>query len=495
MTPAAETPPERPTSLFRHPDFVRFWTAQTISQFGSQVSQLAIPLVAIVFLGSSAFEVALLSTMEFLPFVLFALPTGVWIDRLRRRPVLIAADAGRAALLATIPVAYALGILTIWQLYIVGFLVGVLTVFFDIAYQAYLPSLVDRDRILDGNAKLETTRSIAQTAGPAIAGWLIGVMTAPIAILANSVTFVASGIALLLIRKPEPAPARSTTAGSSDPADLADPVGADGAVALPPASASLRREVAAGVRYVAANPYLRAIALSMAWANLFGQVVFSVFLLYAVRVLGLSAGVIGLVFGIGNVGLIAGAVTASWFARRLGLGRAIVLSLAVAGPATLLIPLAPPGDPIPFLIAQGILFGWAVLVFNVNQVSFRQAITPEHLQGRMNATMKFVATVTIPAGSILGGVLATAFGLREALLVGGIGSVFAFLPALLSPVWRLRGIEDAAGLPGVHVPAAADRTRGEGGAVPEAVLGVLEPTFGGGEEAPGTWSQVGEDEG
>ena len=199
MTPAAETPPERPTSLFRHPDFVRFWTAQTISQFGSQVSQLAIPLVAIVFLGSSAFEVALLATMEFLPFVLFALPTGVWIDRLRRRPVLIAADAGRAALLATIPVAYALGILTIWQLYIVGFLVGVLTVFFDIAYQAYLPSLVDRDRILDGNAKLETTRSIAQTAGPAIAGWLIGVMTAPIAILANSVTFVASGIALLLI--------------------------------------------------------------------------------------------------------------------------------------------------------------------------------------------------------------------------------------------------------------------------------------------------------
>ncbi|MEI8332931.1 MAG: MFS transporter [Chloroflexota bacterium] len=463
MTPPTSRPTTptatatRPTSLYRHPDFVRFWTAQTVAQFGSQVSILAIPLVAIVVLGSSAFEVALLGTVEFLPFVFFALPAGVWIDRLRRRPILIAADMGRAVLLATIPVAYALGVLTIWQLYLIGFLVGVLTVFFDVAYQAYLPSLVDRDRILDGNAKLETSRSVAQTAGPALAGWLIGVLTAPIAIVVNSVTFVASAIALLLIRRPEVAPA--SPAGTS---------------------ASLRREVAAGVRYVAANPYLRAIALSMAWANLFGQVVFSLFLLYAVRILGLSAGTIGLVFGIGNVGLIAGAVTASWFARRLGLGRAIVLALGVAGPATLLIPLAPPGDPIPFLIAQGVLFGWAVLVFNINQVSFRQAITPEHLQGRMNATMKFVATVTIPAGSIIGGVLATAFGLHAALLVGAVGSAFAAVPALLSPVWRLRGIEDVAGLPGVHVPDAA-------GGIPEAALGILEPTFGGAETvtAPG----------
>jgi MFS family permease len=520
VTPATS----RPTSLLRHPDFVRFWTGQTISQFGSQVSQLAIPLVAIVFLGSSAFEVALLNTMEFLPFVFFALPAGVWIDRLRRRPILIGADVGRAVLLATIPVAYVLGVLTIWQLYVVGFAVGVLTVFFDVAYQAYLPSLVERDRILDGNAKLETTRSIAQTAGPAIAGVLIAAVTAPIAILVNSVTFVASGVALVLIRKPEMTPSRPPAAIGGQ--------GAEGRTAAAPAPASLRREIAAGIRYVAANPYLRAIALSMAWANLFGQVVFSLFLLYAVRELGLTPGAIGLVLGIGNVGLIVGAVSATWVARRVGLGRAIVLALCVAGPVTLLIPLAPPDDPIPFLIAQGVLFGWGALVFNVNQVSFRQAITPEHLQGRMNATMKFVATVTIPAGSILGGVLATAFGLREALFVGAIGSVFAALPVVVSPVWRLRGIEDVVGMPGVHVPDAAGRSGEPGVHVPdstersgapstavampgvhvpdaaarsgapaeamaEPVLGILEPTFGG-AEAPAPWpegDEVGEVDG
>jgi MFS family permease len=205
--------------------------------------------------------------------------------------------------------------------------------------------------------------------------------------------------------------------------------------------------------------------------------VFSLFLLYAVRELGLTPATLGLVFGIGNVGLILGAVSAQWVARRVGLGRAIVLALGVAGPATLLIPLAPPADPIPLLVAQGVFFGWGALVFNINQVSFRQAITPEHLQGRMNATMKFVATVTIPAGSILGGVLATALGLREALFVGAIGSVFAAAPVLVSPVWRLRGVEDVAGTPGVHVrrPAVA---------MPEAVLGILEPTFGGAETVP-----------
>ena len=493
----------RPASLLRHPDFVRFWTGQTISQFGSQVSQLAVPLVAIVFLGSSAFEVALLNTMEFLPFVFFALPAGVWIDRLRRRPILIGADVGRAALLATIPVAYVLGVLTIWQLYVVGFAVGVLTVFFDVAYQAYLPSLVDRDRILDGNAKLAATGSIAQTAGPAIAGVLIGALTAPIAILANSLSFVASGIALVLIRKPEHAPTSrdggSAAHGVERAASRVDSVAGRTAMAAAPGAAgatsasgsvteapapSLRREIAAGVRYVWANPFLRPIAIAMGWTNFTGQVVFSLFLLYAVRELGLTAATLGLILGIGNVGLILGAVSAQWVARRLGLGRAIVVGLAVAGPATLLIPLAPPDDPIPFLIAQGVVFGWAALVFNINQVSFRQAITPEHLQGRMNATMKFVATVTIPAGSILGGVLATTVGLREALFVGAMGSVFAAVPMLLSPVWRLRGVEDVAGMPGVHVPDAAGGAGEWAGAMPAPTLGILEPTLGGAEIVP-----------
>ncbi len=433
-------------SLLRHPDFLKFWTAQTVAQFGSQVSLLAIPLVAISFLDSSPAEVALLSTMEFLPFVFFTLPVGVWIDRLRRRPIMIAADVARAALLATIPIAWVAGVLTIWQLYVVAFAVGIFTVFFDVAYQAYLPSLVERERILDGNGKLETTRSIAQTAGPAIAGWLIGVLTAPIAVIVNSLSFIFSGIALVVIRRPEPAPSPHAPVAGEAGGPEAAREGAEPGASAAVQRTGLRHEVAAGLRYVFANPYLRAIALTMSLTNFFGQVVFSLFFVYAVRELGLAAGPLGVILGIGNIGLIVGAVTASSVARRIGLGPAIIGAIVVAGSATILIPLAPASAPAPFLIAQGLLFGWSVLVFNVNQVSYRQSITPVHLQGRMNATMKFLATVMIPAGSIAGGVLATAFDMHTAIWIGSIGAVFSFLPAFFSPLRGLREIPT--GVPG-----------------------------------------------
>ena len=174
----AVTQPTR--SLLRHADFLKLWTAETISQFGTQVSLLAIPLIAVTLLDATPFEVALLGTIEFLPFILFSLPAGAWVDRLRRRPILIAGDIGRAAMLVSIPIAFAFDALTIWQLYVVGFVNGTLTVFFDVAYQSYLPSLVERDQLVEGNSKLEITRSLAQTAGPALGGGLIGVLTGPV---------------------------------------------------------------------------------------------------------------------------------------------------------------------------------------------------------------------------------------------------------------------------------------------------------------------------
>ena len=194
--------------LWRHPDFLKLWSAETISQVGSQVTGLALPLVAIVTLDVSAFEVALLGVVEFAPFILISLPAGVWVDRLPRRPILIVGDLGRAALLASIPIAYAFDALTIWQLYLVGFLFGVLTVFFDVAYQSYLPSLVSRDQLVDGNSKLEISRSGAQLAGPALAGVLIQALKAPIAILIDAISFIASGLFVLRIRKREKAPER-----------------------------------------------------------------------------------------------------------------------------------------------------------------------------------------------------------------------------------------------------------------------------------------------
>ena len=418
MTVTASEPAVPTPSVLRNRDFIRLWIAETISLFGTQVSLLALPLVAVTLLGASPFEVALLGTIEFLPFILFSLPAGAWVDRLRRRPILIAGDLGRAAVLLSVPIAYLLDVLTIGQLYVVGFVAGTLTVLFDVAYQSYLPALVERDQLVDGNGKLEISRTIAQTAGPAIGGGLIGVLTAPLAIIIDAVSYGLSALFVLLIRRREPAP---------DP--HVDEHGRR--------RGNLLSEVREGLRYVLGSPYLRAIAACTGTANFFSNVAFATLIVYAVRDLGMSAVEIGVVFGLGNIGAIIGAFTADRFRRTLGLGRAIVLSAALSGPGVLLVALAPAADPIPFLVASGFLIGFANVVYNINQVSFRQAITPLPMQGRMNATMRFIVWGTIPLGQILGGAIATAFSIPAALWIGGLGSFLAFLPVLFSPVRSL----------------------------------------------------------
>lgn len=407
------------TSLLRHPDFLKLWTAETISQFGTQVSLLAIPLVAVVLLQASAFEVALLGTIEFLPFILFSLPAGAWVDRLRRRPILIVGDIGRAVSLASIPIAWQLGVLTVTHLYVVGFVNGVMTVLFDVAYQSYLPSLVERDQLTEGNSKLETSRTIAQTAGPAISGGLIGLVTAPFAILIDAVSFLVSGLFVFLIKTREATPDRHVV---------------EAGVARP----GLRREVAAGLRYVLGNPYLRGIAASTATSNLFSNTAFAVFIVYAVRELGLSAVTIGVIFGIGNIGAILGALIGNRISRRFGVGPTIVGAMAAGVPGMFLLAIAPREGPAPFLVASGFLVGLSAVVYNITQVSFRQAITPTAMQGRMNATMRFVVWGTIPIGSIIGGAIATGAGVTTAIWVGAFGSILAVVPVLVTPVRTLR---------------------------------------------------------
>ncbi len=406
-------------SVVRNADFVRLWVAQTISQFGTQISLLAIPLVAVSLLQASPFEVALLGTVEFVPFILFSLPAGAWVDRLRRRPILIAGDLGRAAALASVPIAYLLGVLTMAQLYVVGFVAGTLTVLFDVAYQSYLPSIVDRAQLVDGNGKLEASRTIAQSAGPALGGGLIGLVTAPLAILVDGVSFVLSALFVFLIRRPEPTPDRHAD-------EHGRPRG------------SLRQEVGEGLRYVLGNQYLRGIAASTATSNLFNNLATATFIVFAVRELSLSPAEIGVIFGVGNLGAVGGALIADRLARRFGVGPTIVGSIALGGPGLLLMALAPRESPVPFLIASQFLLGIGVVVYNINQLSFRQAITPTAMQGRMNATMRFIVWGTIPFGAILGGVIATAFGLRTAIVVGAVGEFLAILPVLLTPVRGLR---------------------------------------------------------
>ena len=408
--------------LWRHPDFLKLWSAETISQFGSQVTLLALPLVAILVLGASAFEVALLAAVETLPFLLLTLPAGVWVDRLPRRMILIVGDVGRALALISIPVAHLAGVLTMYQLYLVAFTTGVLTVFFDVAYQAYLPSLVERDQIVEGNSKLQVSASGAQIAGPGIAGFLVGAITAPLAILVDALSFLGSAAFVFLIRRSEP--------------PIEQREGAGGRLSR------MRAEIGEGLRYVFRHPYLRNIAGSTATSNLFGNIFFAIFLVYAIRELQLRPEVIGLVLAVGNIGFLLGAVVANRVAERIGVGPAIVWSAFLFGPALVIVPLAPRELAVPVLIASGALAGLSTVVYNVNQVSLRQAITPERMQGRMNATMRFIVWGVNPIGAAIGGVLAATIQLVPTLWIGAIGSCFAFLWVLFSPVRSLQRIPE-----------------------------------------------------
>jgi MFS family permease len=409
--------------LWRNGDFLRLWAAQSVSQFGSQVTNLALPLAAILVLEASTFEVAALSVVEFLPFVLFSLPAGVWVDRLTRRPILIAADWGRAAALASIPLAYVAGALTLGQLYAVGFVTGVLTVCFDVAYQSYLPSLVEREQIGEGNSKLEISRSTAQVAGPGLAGVLVGAFSAPYAIALDAASFVGSALFMTAIRRVEELPA--SLAGSRR---------------------RMRTEIAEGLGYVFRHPLMRPMMLWVATSNFFTTTIFSILLVFAVRVLHLSAATIGLIFSLASLGTLAGALLATRIARTFGIGWTLIGTAAAGGFAFLLIPLASGSLAIPLLVLAQLVFGFCAIVSNITGISLVQATTPDRLLGRMNASRRFVVWGVIPLGGLAGGALGSHLGLRETMWIGAVGASVAFLWLLSSPLRLVKATADADGL-------------------------------------------------
>ncbi len=411
--------PQRPT-LWRHPDFLKLWIGQTISVFGSQFTALALPLIAVVTLRATPADMGVLTAMQTAPFLLIGLFTGVWVDRLRRRPVLIAGDLGRAALLGLVPILALTGALRMTHLYVLSLLYGVLTVFFDVAYQAYLPSLVDRAQLVEGNTKLEASRSTAQVAGPGIAGVAIQALSAPLAIALDAVSFVISALFIGLIRCPEAVPHRAQSA--------------------------MLAEVREGLGVVFGDPYLRAIAGCTGTSNFFGAALWSILILYATRELQLTPAAIGLIFSVANVGALAGAVMAGAAARRFGIGRVIVGGALLIGLGGLPIALATPRTA--FVV---LAFGWMIAtlgspIYNINQVSLRQAIVPTHLQGRLNATMRFLVWGTMPLGGLLGGFLGQALGLRPAIGIAAAGGVTAFLWVLRSPVRHRRRFRSDGGV-------------------------------------------------
>jgi MFS family permease len=402
--------------LWHHRDFLKLWTGQSISEFGSQVSQLAIPWLAAVGLHATPLEFSLLGVFGFLPFILFALPAGVWVDRLRRRPILIVGDLARAVLLALIPILWATGVLKIWHLLVLAFVIGIFTVFFDVAYQSYLPALVDREDLVDGNSKLQLTVSIAQVGGPSMSGALIGAITAPYAIVIDAASFVISAGFMLRMRHRETLPEHKE--GEARP--------------------RMWPQVKEGLHWVVGNRYLRPIAACTGVGNFFGQIVFAIFVLYAVRTLHLSSFEVGSVFAVGSAGAIVGALVANRLQKRIGVGPAIVFTALLFSVGELGFPLAPRAFPLPVLMVGLAVASFGSVAYNITQVSLRQAITPERLQGRMNAAMRWIVWGTMPLGMLLGGAIGQAIGLHAALWVGAIGNVPVFLFVLLSPVRSIR---------------------------------------------------------
>lgn len=408
----------REPRLWGHVDFLTLWTAQTISVFGDQFSALAIPLIAALTLGATPEQMGVLTAVTRAPFLLIGLFAGVWVDRLPRRPVLIAGDLGRAIVLLAIPVAAALGALSMPHLYAVGLLVGIFTVFFDVAYQAYLPALVDRRQLVEGNSKLEATRSLASLVGPSVAGVVIQALSAPLAIVIDAASFVASGGLISLIRGREPPQDRK-----SRPALIV--------------------EVREGLSVVFGNRLLRSIAGCTGTFNFFAAAFFALFILFATRDLKLGPAQIGAIFSVGNMAGLVGAVAAGRLAKRLGVGWTITSAALIAGIGLLPVAVASASTAWPVLILSQLLVSFGNPVYNISQVSLRQAITPLRLQGRMNATMRFVVWGTMPLGGLVGGALGGFLGLRAGLGLSAAGAALAFLWVALSPVRTLRTIPDA----------------------------------------------------
>ena len=404
----------RLTPLHRQPLFLRFWSAQTISVFGDQISALAIPLTAILVLDASAFEVGLLTAMTWLPHLIFALPAGVWIDaRPHRRRMMIAADLLRAAALATLPIAWWLGGLTVWQLLAVTFAVGALTVCFDLANVSFVLALVHRAQYVEAQGKLMTTRSLSYIAGPSVAGFLVQVLGAPVALLVDATSFLASAFALRGTRVKEPDVKRPDT---------------------PP----LRR-LAEGFRHLFGDSLLRGSLFCTSTINFFNFFLAAIFVLYASRTLELSAGTIGIVLGVGAVGALVGAVIAPRVGRRIGIGRAVIVG-AILFPAPMaLFPLAYGHDlAIAMLLVGEFLASIGVMIFDVNQNSVLALATPDSLRTRVFGAYRFVNYGTRPVGALLGGLLGGAIGLRETLWISVIGSSLGVLFLLFSPMPRVR---------------------------------------------------------
>lgn len=403
----------------RNADFRRFWFGQTVSLFGSQVTFLALPLTAILVLHASPLEMGLLAAVEWAPFLVLTLPAGAWVDRVRRRPVLVAANLVRAGVLAVVPVAALVGVLSYPLLLVVALAVGVAAVFFEVAFPAYVPSLVGREALAGANARIFASASSAEVVGPGAAGVLVSIVGAPIALAADALSYLVAGLSLLRIRHVEP-------------------------VTEAPGRRDLRVEIVEGLRATFGHPILRVFAFEAATFNLFVNALNAAFLLFLTRELGLTPAAVGVVFAVAAIGSLGGSLVAGRLGSRFGLGPTIAGAMTVACGVYLAIP-ALPASPAMAAVTLALVLAVAgafVAVTVIHVVTIRQSVTDDRLLARMNASYRTLAYGMIPIGAVLGGIVGELFGLRAAILVGSVGIALAPLWVVLSPVWRIHTIAD-----------------------------------------------------
>ncbi|MEZ0448460.1 MFS transporter [Cellulomonas sp. ICMP 17802] len=418
-------------SLIHHPDFRRLWTGDALGQLGAQLTGIALPVLAVDQLAATEWQMGMLNAAETAAFLVIGLPAGAWVDRMRKRRVLIVADLVRAATLAVVVAAAATGHASMTLLIGAGLVISVATVFFDVSHQSYIPGLVGLEHLVEGNSKLQATQSVAAVVAPALGGLLLRIITAPVLIAVNVVTYLVSAFAVGRIRHRETPP-------------------------HPDTHRPLRVEIAEGLRFVVHEPYLRRIVACTGLSNFGSAIGGAVTVIFVLRTLGLGTAAWGTIVSAAAIGGLLGAVAAAGIARRVGEGRIIPITALVMAPAYALTPLAATSvvPPAVLLIAGGAVFGFGVIVYNVAQVSFRQRVCPPALLGRMNASVRTIVWGTMPIGGLIGGWLGTRLGVVPTLWVAVVVMALASLPVVISP---LLGMRDLPGAPvAADAPAATD---------------------------------------
>jgi MFS family permease len=410
--PAAETPPR---TLLRDADFLKYWFSQAVSRLGVQIAGLALPLAAILMFDASAAQLGILNAALFAPYLVMALPAGVWIDRGKKRPILIAADLGRMLALLVATGFGLAGLLQVGHLYLIAFAMGVCAVLFDVAGTAYLPTLIGRDRLLDGNGKLQATIVFSKSGGPSIGGALVEIITAPITLLMGALTSLLSVASLLSIRRPEPEPG------------------------TPEGGRNMLAEIGESLRFIARDRYLRFLTVRSGVNNLFFIARNTLLPLFVLQTLDLGTTALGLILGVGAVGALLGTFIAKPLAERIGPGRTIVAGFGIASSVQILLPLADGPPALALTIAATMFFvsGCFMTVGNTNVATLQQMLIPRRLLGRTVAGMRTVTWGSMPLGALFGGLLGSVLSIRTALIVTAVGFCLSALWIAFSPLARM----------------------------------------------------------